>query len=78
MALDWLIRTAKRLWGSSDDQPYYRNPISPLIRAWAVSEAEAWRVVGTYARMAGTDDAGAIEQLEYLDYEEALMQIGER
>ena len=77
MALDWLVKILKRLWGS-DDHPYYRDPITPLVRDWPVLEAEAWRVVGVYARMAGTDNATAIEQLQYLTYEDALEQIGER
>ena len=77
MAFDWLVRTLRRLWGS-DDQPYYRDPITPLVRYWPVSEAEAWRVVSVYARAAGTDTAAAIEQLQYLSYEEVLEQIGER
>jgi len=77
MAFDWLVKTVRRLWGS-DDHPFYRDPITPLVRDWPVSEAEAWRVVGVYARMAGTDNVAAIEQLQYLSYEEALEQIGER
>ena len=77
MASEWLVRAARRLWGSND-QPYYRDPITPLVRYWAVSEAEAWRVASAYARMAGTYNATAIEELQYLSYGEALEQIGER
>ena len=77
MAFDWLVKTLKRLW-QGNDHPYYRDPITPLVRDWRVSEAEAWRVVGVYARMAGTDNVAAIEQLQYLSHEEALEQIGER